>query len=261
MIGYVTSGMVVAPLVAPALGGLIDELFGWRANFLVCAALGGGALLLALARLPETRPSSIVGQGFGEVARRSLDVSGNRRFLGFAMGAAMTSGVFFCFLGAAPYLVIETMGLPKTTYGLWFICLAGGYMAGNFAAGRFSQKVGTDRMIGAGAIVSFAGAAAFLLAALALPLSPAALFLPALLTSLGNGLLLPNAVAAAVSVDPKAAGAASGVTGFLQMGLGAVASFIAGKITGETAVAPALLMLAMSVAAWLCVLDARRSGA
>ncbi len=40
MIGYVTMGMVVAPLVAPSSGGLIDDAFGWRAIFLFSLTLG-----------------------------------------------------------------------------------------------------------------------------------------------------------------------------------------------------------------------------
>ena len=37
-----------------------------------------------------------------------------------------------------------------------------------------------------------------------------------------SGFVLPNAIAGAVSVRPQAAGAAAGITGFMQMGLGAV---------------------------------------
>ncbi len=253
MIGYVTSGMVIAPLIAPVLGGWLDDMFGWRSIFIVCALLGVLVLLMSIWQLPETRPQSVVGQTTRDMLIRSGDVVRNRRFLGFAGGAAFTSAVFFAFLGAAPYLIVESMQMSKTAYGFWFICLSGGYMIGNFCSGRYSERVGIDRMIRIGSLLSIAGAGILLVLSWKPVLHPAAIFLPCLITSLANGFFLPNAIAGAVSVDPKAAGAASGVTGFMQMGLGAVVSHIAGQLTTTSALPMALLMFGLSVAAWVTV--------
>jgi MFS transporter, DHA1 family, multidrug resistance protein len=253
MIGYVTSGMVIAPLISPALGGWLDDTFGWRAIFVVCALLGIVVLAMALWQLPETRPQAVVGQTTGDMLLRSWQVVRNRRFLGFAGGAAFTSAVFFAFLGAAPYLIVESMQMSKTAYGFWFICLSGGYMVGNFCSGRYSERFGVDRMIRFGAVLSILGAIALLLLALQPVMHPAAIFLPCLVTSLANGFFLPNAIAGAVSVDPKAAGAASGVTGFLQMGLGAVFSHVSGQLTTNSPLPMAVLIFGLSVAAWAVV--------
>jgi MFS transporter, DHA1 family, multidrug resistance protein len=260
MIGYVTMGMVVAPLIAPGLGGIIDDVFGWRMIFWVCAGLGILTLILTVLQLPETRPDSIEGQSAGDVIRRSLDVIRNKRFLAYAGGSAITSGVFFAFLGAAPYLVIDIMQMSKLSYGIWFTSLSVGYMIGNFCSGRYSERLGVDRMIAYGNVVGLAGAGAFLLLAVVPVLHPAAIFIPCFITSLGNGLLLPNAIAAAVSVDPKAAGSASGVTGFLQMGVGAVVSYIGGQITGVSPLPVAILMFAMTVASWQLLEWGKRQG-
>ena len=60
---------------------------------------------------------------------------------------------------------------------------------------------------------------------------------------------MPNALAGAVSVRPQAAGTASGITGFLQMGLGAPAAQIAGHLLANAASAlpMVLLMLALTL--------------
>ena len=60
-----------------------------------------------------------------------------------------------------------------------------------------------------------------------------ALFVPHIIIGFGNGLLLPNAIAGAVSVRPQAAGTAAGITGFIQMGLGAAAAQTSGHIIGH----------------------------
>lgn len=250
MIGYVTMGMVVAPLVAPMLGGALDDAFGWRSIFMACTIMGIAAGLAALWQLPETRPTSVIGQSSMDVLRRSRDIVRNKRFLGYALGAAFTSAVFFTFLGGAPYLIVESMQMPKISYGIWFICLSGGYMLGNFCSGRFSERYGIDHMIRIGNWLGMAGVMLLLGLALIPVTHPAAIFLPNILMSMGNGFLLPNAVAGAVSVDPKAAGVASGVVGFLQMGLGAIGSYGAGQITGASALPMAVMMFGLTAAAW-----------
>jgi MFS transporter, DHA1 family, multidrug resistance protein len=250
MIGYVTMGMVVAPLMAPVLGGFIDDAYGWRAIFIVCAGLGLAAVLISLVQLPETRPAAITGQTTRQMLERSREVLRNGRFMGYALGASFTSAVFFTFLGGAPYLIIDVMGLPKTVYGVWFIAISVGYLIGNFCSGRFSQTYGIDRMIRIGNVFATIGILIMVGLALVPVMHPAAIFLPNILMSIGNGFLLPNAVAGAVSVDPKAAGAAAGMVGFMQFSMGAAGSYAAGQISGETALPMAALMLGMSVVGW-----------
>ena len=192
MIGYVTMGMVVAPLFAPSIGGLIDDAFGWRMIFAFCLVLGLAAAVLAAMRLPETRPASISAQTTSQMLRRSWEVARDRRFLAYSLGGAFTTAVYLTFLGAAPYLVVETMGMSKVAYGLWFMALAGGYMIGNFCSGRFSERLGGKRMIDIGNALSIAGTAILFGFALVPVMHPAAIFLPSVLMSLGNGFLLPN---------------------------------------------------------------------
>ena len=80
---------------------------------------------------------------------------------------------------------------------------------------------------------------------------PAIIFLPQLVISYGNGLLLPNAIAGAVSVRPQAAGTASGMTGFTQMAVGAASTQVVSMLlAGATTAMPlAWMMLAVAVAA------------
>ena len=73
--------------------------------------------------------------------------------------------------------------------------------------------------------------------------------------SFGNGMLLPNSIAGAVSVRPQAAGTASGVTGFVQMAIGALAAQAMRHViaTATTALPLAIAMLVLSVAATIAL--------
>ena len=65
MIGYVTMGMAVAPMIAPTIGGVLETLFGWRASFAFLMVFGGLALLFAFWHLSETNRN----RGSAETAR------------------------------------------------------------------------------------------------------------------------------------------------------------------------------------------------
>jgi MFS transporter, DHA1 family, multidrug resistance protein len=249
MIGYVTMVMVIAPMFAPSIGAQIDHAYGWRAILLFCALFGAASLFISVLNLPETRPASLISATASEVVERSIDLAKNARFLGYWGETSFTSGIFFAFLGAAPYLMIDVIGHDKTIYGYWFMSLSGGYMIGNLVSGRMAMRVGIARLILWGNIAALIGTLIMLACALTLPMSSATLFLPTMLASFANGLVLPNAISGGIGLDPKAAGAGSGLMGFGQMGVGALFSYLGGKIVEQNPLSLALLMLTAAVLA------------
>jgi DHA1 family bicyclomycin/chloramphenicol resistance-like MFS transporter len=82
---------------------------------------------------------------------------------------------------------------------------------------------------------------------------PALIFLPQLIIQFGNGVLLPNAIAGAISIRPQAAGTASGICGFAQMAFGAVAAqgvaYVHTLVGATTALPLSLSMLFFAVVA------------
>ncbi|TCO69299.1 multidrug effflux MFS transporter [Rhodovulum euryhalinum] len=258
MIGYVTMGMALVPMVGPAVGGLLDEAFGWQASF--GALLLCGALVLALiwADLGETatfRKVSLAGQ-----FREYPELLRSRRFWGYALAASFASGAFFAYLGGAPFVGSEVFGLPPAALGLYFGIAALGYMGGNYLSGRYSVRVGINGMILYGTLV--AGSAPLVSMALfALGAThPLAFFGVMALVGLGNGMTLPNATAGMLSVRPHLAGTASGLGGAIMIGGGAGLSALAGALlVPGTGAWPLLgIMLTTSLLAVLSVLYVRR---
>lgn len=248
MIGYVTMVMVLAPMISPYFGAIAADHYGWPAIFVICIIMGVLALAAVLGLMPETRPASLSSTTSGDVARRSLKLLGKRSFMAASGTGACASAMFFAFQGGAPYLVIDVMGVPNATYALWFMTAPIGYMIGNFASGRYSRQQGIERMIDLGNGVAILATFFALALALVPILHPAALFLPLGIISLANGLLIPNAIAAAISVDVEAAGAASGLAGALQFGLSALASSVVAAIVTETTLPLTLSMALLAVA-------------
>ncbi len=250
MIGLVTTAMVIAPMVAPLIGGILDTAFGWEAIFLFIALFGAGVLVWAVLFLPETRPAVVAGAPT-MLWQHWRALLGNAKFHGYVLAGALGSAPFFTFIGGGPHVVVTMMGRTSAEYGLWFAVTSLGYMSGNFTASRLSQQLGVDTMIMAG--VGFELVGASLTAALVATIpdaGPAIIFLPQFVISYGNGLLLPNAIAGAVSVRPQAAGAASGVAGFTQMALGAASTqLVTMALAGATTAMPMAWMMVIEVVA------------
>lgn len=224
MIGYVTMGLAVAPMVGPAIGGLLHEQFGWRTISWLMLAVDLAVLAWAALELHETNRTRSSVNGLGGLVGSYRVLAGSPLFLAYASTSAFTSAVFFTFLGGAPFISAKLLEMSPSEYGIYFMLVAGGYIIGNWISGRFSARIGIATMINAGnLIVVLAVGSIGLSFALGL-VQPLSLFLPMFLVGVGNGMTLPNAIAGAVSVRPDLAGAASGFSGSMQIGAGAIAS-------------------------------------
>jgi len=251
MIGYVTMGMSVVPMVGPTVGGLLNDISGWQSSFALLALLGVGILVLAWFDLGETnhnRSASFSQQfhAWPELLRSPL-------FWGYALTSTFSSGMFFSFLGGAPFVGSVLYGLAPAMLGLQFFFMASGYMLGNFVSGRYASQIGITRMMLSGNVVAIAG----IVAAIAListgAESPYAFFVPLALIGVGNGVTLPSANAGMVSVQPHLAGSASGLGGAMTIGGGAALSVLASSVLSkEDGTWPLLLvMLATGLVALL----------
>ena len=228
MIGYVTMGMAVVPMIGPAIGGVLDETFGWQSNFWLLAALGFLALWIVWADLGETAAHR--SASFAAQFRQYPELLTARRFWGYCLAAAFGSGAFFAYLGGAPFVGSEVFGLDPAALGLYFGAPAVGYFLGNFVSGRYSVRFGINRMILAGAVIVVSGMATSLLTFLA-GFGTAEMFFGFMtFVGLGNGMMLPNASAGMLSVRPHLAGSASGLGGAIMIGGGAALSALAGAL-------------------------------
>ncbi|MBL3550659.1 multidrug effflux MFS transporter [Rhodovulum sulfidophilum] len=247
MIGYVTMGMALVPMIGPSIGGVLDEIWGWQATFLALLLAGLGVLALTWADLGETstpRDVSLMDQ-----FRQYPELFRSRRFWGYALTAALSSGAFFAYLGGAPFVGSHVFALSPSVLGLYFGIVAVGYMTGNFISGRYSVRVGINGMIYWGALITLAAPLLSMAFFAAGATQPIAFFGAMALLGVGNGMVLPNAIAGTLSVRPHLAGTASGLGGAIMIGGGAAFSALAGALLKPgTGAWPLLLIMATTSA-------------
>src|SRR5690606_14829979 len=127
MIGYVTTGMSLVPMIGPVIGGWLDDLFAWQANFALLLILGLAVTALVWADLGETaelREVSILQQ-----LREYPRLLTSPRFWGYTGAAAFSSGCFYAYLGGAPFVGTEIYHLSSSQVGGLFALTAVGYGA------------------------------------------------------------------------------------------------------------------------------------
>jgi DHA1 family bicyclomycin/chloramphenicol resistance-like MFS transporter len=247
-IGYITMGMALVPMIGPMIGGVLDEIYGWQSTFVLTLVFGLVVFVLVHLDMGETNRSR--SASFAAQFNTYPELLTSRRFWGYVFTAALTSGAFFAFIGGGPYVASEILMLTPSQYGVYFGIISVGYLLGNFLSGRLSTRIGINRMMLSGNLISAVG----MLLSIALFLAgynhPLSLFGPAFFTGVGNGVTLPNATAGMISVKPHLAGSASGLGGALQIGGGAVLSVLAAALLSpQTGPYPLLWVMFLSSAA------------
>ncbi len=190
----------------------------------------------------------------------------SRRFWGYALCMAFSTRAFYSFLGGSPLVAKTVLALSPATLGFYMGTITAGFALGSFLSGRYAKRYPLTTMMISGRIVACAGLIVGLVLVLAGIVNVISLFGATVFVGLGNGLTMPSSSAGAMSVRPEVAGSASGLSGALTVGGGAVLSSITGAILTEENGAYALLgmmlfssLMALVAALYVLRID-RREG-
>lgn len=252
MLGYVTMAMVVAPTIAPTIGGYLTGAFGWQTIFIFLLAFCLLTLLAVKLKLPETNTARTKSLHIKEQMGNYGQLLRSVPFLGYALTASFASGTFFAFASGSPHILINTLGLSPAEYGAYFAFGPAGFMVGNFISGRLSVKYGTDRLIDIGNFIAIAGAILALSMVFAGYFSPLSVCAPFFMVTLSNGLVVTNSIAGVISVNPKLAGTAAGLAGFMQMTVAAIIVSLTSSFQDQYEFTMFFMVLAAGVMALLC---------
>ena len=260
-LGYIAMAMALAPMLGPALGGVLDAAFGWRASFYAYAGAGLALLIICWVDLGETRPETSTRARLDFPALFSL--LRDPAFLSFALCTALSTGAFYIFVSGVPLVAETAFGISTGQLGLFIGSITGGFMFGSFLSGRLAPRFRLTTMMLAGRITACAGLSLGVLVLLAGVLSPVFFFGSTIFVGIGNGLTMPSSNSGAMSVRPSLTGSAAGLNGSMNVATGAALTALAGSILSlwPTPLALISLMLASSIGGLLAAIWARRQAA
>jgi len=237
---YVSMIMMLAPLLAPAIGSMVLWLANWQMIFITLAGYGLLILLLCWRYLPEIRPAGsrqpvAFFAGYKVVFSR---VSA-RPDIATSMFASFS---FFCFLTAVPFVYIKYFGVDEQQFSLLFGFNVVMLMLANFINSRLVSRLGPQRMLRAGLAVALTSASALTLFNFwQLDLVFTVLSIAPLMASLS--LIATNADAMILMKFPDNSGTATAVIGTLRFGIGALAGPLLALFYNATPLPFAILML------------------
>jgi len=257
---YSAMTVLVVPMFAPALGGALVEWGHWRTIFFFAVIIGAAVLAFTARRLsetllPATAPSSRPGT-FASYAQLLV----NLRYIAHALFGTFMMCTVYTFIAGAPYAVMHVMGTSPTRYGLLSLLPAAASFCGFLVAARLSRRIGALAMMRAGlagALLAVLLIAALMLAHVWIPL---ALFAPAMLLAFANATAIPSTMTSAIAVRADIAGAASGMIGFLELGVSALAAQLVAELANGTPYPLVGIMVGTSLLASVCFVVLGRSG-
>ncbi len=224
-----------APVVAPIVGSLLHVNFGWRANFVFVALYGLIALAVVARHFGETNPRP------DPEALRLRRMAGNigtlfssRLYLGYALTASGVGSGMFAFISGSPFVFLQVLGFTAADFGYLFALPMSGYLLGSWVSGRFVLRLGMHRLLRLGiALALLGGLSMALLVALHVS-HVAAILAPMFVFMFAFALVLPQAMAGALTPFPQIAGNASSVIGLCQYGLSAIVGTVVAALFDGT---------------------------
>jgi MFS transporter, DHA1 family, multidrug resistance protein len=248
-IAYLTMFYAIGPMVAPAVGGVLVDAFGWRSVF--SFALVGGIAITAVvwAVVYETKPAAAALPA-GGVLRGYAELLVQPRFTALVLQTGFSTATFLIVGSASATLMKELLARPATEFGLYFTLLPIGFICGTMISSRLGSRAPTEAMVLIGSLICLAAVAVQAVLLLTLPPAPLMFFLPGAVVTLSQGIALPYAQAGAMATVPRLAGTAAGIGVFVQQVAGALFAQLYGIIADGT---PRPMIVATGVSAVLGV--------
>jgi DHA1 family bicyclomycin/chloramphenicol resistance-like MFS transporter len=259
---FAAFGMAIAltPAVAPLLGGYIHVWFGWRANFVFMTAAGAAVAVLIFRYLPETLAAPDAGAiGPGRVVSGYGALLANLPFMGFTLACALPLLALFAFVTEGPFLMIDLLGVPTESYGLYYAVIVAAFFLSSLVANRAIDAIGLGRLLQLGFAISLLAAVVFAGVVLSDSLSPWRLTLAVALWIFGAGFAFAAAPARALAVSSGSAGYSSAMLAGLQMGCAGVGAQLIQLSHDGTAVPLMAILLASAVASFAAYAVAGRA--
>ena len=244
-LSVIAAVMALGPVLAPAVGGLLQTAFGWRSVFFALLFVGLAGIAAVVFLLPETLREraperfSLMAmlRSFGVLLRHPAYVA----YLG--LGTFSFAGLIV-WITSASFVLQDLYGLSPFHFGVLFAFGALGYMSGSTFAARSVTGLGINRVVGLGSVTLVIGGLAMLAALAFAPSSALCLVIAAAIYIAGLGMVFSQSIAGALSPFPERAGAASSLFGFCQQSVAAGGGALIGVLMGQSAWPVAIMVAA-----------------
>ena len=250
--------MGLAPILAPMLGGLMVNLYGWQSIFIALTLFSALCLVAVALWLPESLPANQPRPPLSGALGQYWRLIKDPVFLGHALTGGIAIAGMFAYIAGSPFVFIKLYGVPAEHYGWLFGTNAAGFILVAQVNARLLAKRGPAFLL-ARMVWLYLAAGLVLLAISAL--HPAALWpllIPLFVCIASLGCIIPNASACAMNGQGARAGSASALMGCLQFSVAAGAAALVGVLHDGSAMPMAMVITLCGTAAVAAAMLTRR---
>jgi DHA1 family bicyclomycin/chloramphenicol resistance-like MFS transporter len=244
----------VSPFFAPTIGGYVTTTIGWPWIFAILAGFAMIVMALLALILPEGhKPDPDISLKPRAVFREFGKIIALPQFRTYAVGGAFSFAGLFVYVTGAPIIFISAFHVDPRTFGLIFAGLACAFIGGSQFNIWLSRRHQDRKIFRTALIIQnivmlvIVSGTAFGWYGLTANIVLLLLYLPFC------GMAFPNAAAIALAPFTKNIGSASALLGFLQMGIGALASTAIGLLRSN-ATLPIFVVMAVTAVIGLLIL-------
>lgn len=225
ILGMIGSAMMIAPMIAPSIGGALQETWGWQANFVLMLVMGAMGILV-VAALPSPNDHDSSNTPFSMITSiRTLCL--DHHYMVPALAAATAFSGAFVFVVGAPFILIERFAIAPSDYGIIFGLIMGAYIIASHFAGKITDYLGHSKAVILAWVGLILGALiAFSSAVFSDGLSVSGLVMGMMIYEMGLGLFLPFCQSQALRSLGRNTDTGAGFIFFLEMVIASMVSYL-----------------------------------
>lgn len=249
---YMSMALIVAPLIAPLIGGALTEIFRWRANFIFLFLFGAGIFVFQARYFKETNPN--VGElrtSFVQLLKDHGYIFTRASFFGNMLCLMVTFSGVSVFEASCGVLFSKLMHFSPAVISVLFILPIPAYLLGAYLSGRLCHRYDLPVIMRVGVMILLASSGVMFILSLFGIVSVYLVLIPVSFYLLGGGIIFPAATSGALEPFPRRAGTAGAMLGgFQNLGAGLFTSLSASLLqTSLLPLASILLLLSLIVLA------------
>ncbi|WP_119328911.1 multidrug effflux MFS transporter [Cysteiniphilum halobium] len=223
----------ICPAIAPLLGSMLQELFGWHGAFVFLLLLGVFYLLVISFLFTESiKQKNMHATKPKQLYHNYLSLLKIKSFQGYILTSACSYGVLFSYAAASSMLIIGVFNFSVLTFGIIFALNSLAIVIMSILAPRLNKRFSIAQLVLTGAVLLVTGAILTILLNIIFTSNIYTLVLPMWITTLGYAMIRPTASAGAISSAPhQITGSAAALFNFMSFFGGAIATFLLTQFT------------------------------
>lgn len=231
--------VALSPALAPLLGTVLQEHFGWRSIFIVLALI---ALLLMAYTFTLSKKTRSNDNESKIESKRYLSFLKSKVFTGNVIIYASCTASFFAWLTGSPF-ILHNLGYSASVIGWSYVPQTIAFLIGGFGYRYVSTKIENDVILPKLLIVYSICMLALFLEAVLLTPNLTLILIPFCLMALVNGACYPIVVSDALTPFNQHSGKASALLNFLQLSACFISSTLVSVFSDNPLLTTTIVML------------------